>query len=107
MMSAPGSWLDAIMKDVVVWTCLIFGALLILTQIVAYIIVAVKTGTTTLNDANKSIWERLLAILEGLSEKLPMVVAGVILILIAAVFSGPWTRVSRSSEAAVAARQLL
>lgn len=83
------------MKEALFWTCLILGTGCILVQLVTYLIASIKSlkpdakpviGATAAGAPD--IPEKIAELLKALVEKAPLLVGGVLLILIAAVFSG-------------------
>lgn len=76
------------MRDIVVWACVVLGAASILTQLAGYLIMVIRSGKPPVRTEVPTLWGSLLDIVKGLSDKAPLLVGGIVLLLIAAVFSG-------------------
>jgi hypothetical protein len=78
------------MKDLVVWFSLVLGALLIVTQVVIalYPVFGPKEGGDGTPPSKSAAGIDLSEILKKLTEKIPLAVAGIVLLVIAAIVAG-------------------
>ncbi len=74
------------MRDIVVWACLVLGAASILTQLAGYLVMVIRPalGAVKTETALGSVFD----IVKGLTDKAPLMVGGIVLIVLAAIFSG-------------------
>ncbi|MFK3672440.1 hypothetical protein ACI2IX_19915 [Leifsonia aquatica] len=82
------------MKEALFWTSLVLGVACIVVQLVVYLIAAIASSRKKVVDEGDGrqqiidLPEKLTDLLKSLVEKAPLLVGGILLILIAAVFSG-------------------